>query len=110
MADATPDLDAIVAASTPTVIPAVPEKVLDKWIIKHLAFNGDGIRQPLSGMAMLVKGHKAADGTWTIDDGVSANVNIRDIWKKAETDPEIASVIASLTALVIRLGREAGSL
>jgi hypothetical protein len=100
----------VIPASAPTVIPAIPEKVLDKWVIRHLSFQGDGIRRPMVGMASFIKGHKAEDGTWTLDDNIAANLHVPDVWAKAAQDPEVANAIAVLTAVVTKLGIQAGVL
>lgn len=99
-----------IPATNPTVIPPIPEKVLDTWIVNQLVFTGDGIRQPLSGQAFFIKGHKAEDGTWTIDDEVKTNLYIPDIWAKAATDPEVSNAITALVTVLTKLGYEAGVL
>jgi hypothetical protein len=78
--------------------------------VSQLVFTGDGIRQPLSGQAFFTKGHKAEDGTWTIDDEVKTNLYIPDIWAKAATDPEVANAITALVTVLTKLGYEAGVL
>ena len=99
-----------IPATTPTIIPPIPEKVLDSWIVNQLVFTGDGVRTPLSGQAFFTKAHKAEDGTWTIDDEVKTNLYIPDVWAKAATDPEVANAINALTAVLTKLGYEAGVL
>ncbi len=99
-----------IPASTPVETEAVAAKVFDKWVVDKLQFNGDGVTTPLSGEAFFKLGRKNDDGTWEFHPTTVRNLYISDVWAKAATDTEIATVMQSMIVLLTRLGSEAGIL
>ena len=99
-----------IPASTPVQTEAVAAKVYDKWVVDRLQFSGDGVTTPLTGEAFFKLGLKNEDGTWEFHPSTTRNLYISDVWAKSAEDPEIATVMQSMIALLTRLGSEAGIL
>ena len=96
-----------IPASTPVVIPAVPEQVFDLWRIPEFAVNWPAPDMPMECQATFVSARRNADGK-LVDGRTSRFYRIADLWQLAAEDAEVASVLNSLITVLTRKATEAG--
>ena len=96
-----------IPASTPVIVPAVPEQVFDLWRIPEFAVNWPSPDMPMECQATFVSARRDANGT-LVDGRTYRLFRVGDLWQLAAEDAEVASVLNSLIAVLTRKATEAG--
>lgn len=96
-----------IPASTPVIVPAVPEQVFDLWRIPEFMVNWPSPSMPMECGATFISARRNADGN-LVDGRTSRFYRIADLWQLAAEDAEVASVLNSLITVLTRKATEAG--
>jgi hypothetical protein len=96
----------IISATTPIVVPAVQEKVFDRYWMKDLRMIGADPNQPVVAIVTLQKACLLSDN-WTMEllDGKENEVIIKidDLLGQAQTDPDLAAVVVGVLSYTANL-------
>lgn len=96
-----------IPASTPVIVPAVPEQVFDLWRIPEFAVNWPAPDMPMECQATFISARRDANGK-LVDGRTHRHFLVHDLWQLAAQDAEVASVLNSLIAVLTRKATEAG--
>lgn len=96
-----------IPASTPVIVPAVPEQVFDLWRIPEFRVEWPSPEMPMECAAGFVSARRNADGK-LVDGRTYRQYMVPDLWQLAAQDAEVASVLNSLIAVLTRKATEAG--
>jgi hypothetical protein len=111
-----------IIAVNPVVKPATDAVVFDKFIVDQLVFSGNGITEKLAAQAWLVPARRIEEvagevtageeptvvSRWELYPEGRRNFLINDVWELAATDPEVATAIGSLAAVIAKLAADRG--
>jgi hypothetical protein len=101
-----------IPATHPTVLPAAPERIYDRWAISEIFIGGTGIgNDPASGHVRWRK-YRQVDGTGAElappDDLLT--MPLGDLYALAAQFPEVATALAAFVAAAVKVGVARGIL
>ena len=96
-----------IQASTPVIVPAVPEQVFNLWRIPEFRVEWMSPDMPMECQALFVSAKRNADGK-LVDGRTHRHLQIADLWQLAAQDAEVATVLNSLITVLTRKATEAG--
>lgn len=96
-----------IPASTPVIVPAVPEQVFDLWRIPEFAVNWPAPDMRMECQATFTSARRNSDGK-LVDGRTYRLFRVADLWQLAAEDAEVASVLNSLITVLTRKATEAG--
>jgi hypothetical protein len=94
----------VIAAPDPTTLPAVPERVYDRYVLLELRVSGPDPNQPIVAIATLQKQRLLPDGSTELSptDG-PIHLRIDDVMKEAATDADLAQVMGAIVLYLNKL-------
>lgn len=112
-----------ILAVNPIVKPATEVITFDKFIVDQLVFAGNGITEKLVAQAWLIPARKVEEISggevtageeptvtyrWELYPEGRRNFLINDVWELAAADPEVATAVGTLVAVIAKLAAERG--